>query len=284
MVIVVAGGTGYLGSKIVIKLIENNFDVICIKNATSNISKLSKYDKVKFINSDAKNLEELFKNNDVECVINTVCKYNGSNIMDIDIVASNLFFPITLLSTYVNFNKRKQYNFITIDTGLNENINIYAYSKKMFSDYGKYYTNKYPVNFYNIILENFYGCDEPKDRFLHRCISMMKKNEPIDLTSGMQRRDFIHIDDVVNGIFLILKKRYELSKYIDIPLGSGQAPTIKEVMYYLKEQMHSASSLNFGAIPDRICEDDCIADLSIINELGFKLKYYWKDGIKQLIN
>ena len=138
-------------------------------------------------------------------------------------------------------------------------------------------------NFYNIILENFYGKDEPKDRFLHRCISMMKNNEPLNLTSGTQHRDFIHIDDVLQGILLIFNKRYELDKYMDIPLGSGQAPSIKEVICYLKEQLHSLSDLNFGAIPSREFENDCIADISILNKLGFKLKYHWKDGIKQMM-
>lgn len=149
------------------------------------------------------------------------------------------------------------------------------------AEWGKYYSITNNINFFNILLENFYGENEPKDRFIHYLIGKLKNNEDIDLTDGKQKRDFVYIEDVIEALNLIISSN--LKGYIDIPIGSGKAISIRELVEYIKELLNSKSNLNFGAVPSRNNEYSGIPDLSILNKIGFQPKYDFKSGIKKLL-
>ena len=68
MKILVTGGLGYIGSHTIVKLLEKNYDVICLDNLiNSDIDTKNKIIKItnkkfKFHNIDLTNLNELKKN------------------------------------------------------------------------------------------------------------------------------------------------------------------------------------------------------------------------------
>ena len=133
------------------------------------------------------------------------------------------------------------------------------------------------------MLENYYGEQEPNERFISMVISKLRENQPIDLTEGNQRRDFIYVEDVVKAIAFLTTDTELWDEYIDIPLGTGEGPQIKEVIEYLKEIMGSSSQLNFGAVNKRKDEPDSIADVTYLQKRGWKPQYGWKDGLKKII-
>ena len=114
------------------------------------------------------------------------------------------------------------------------------------------------------------------------CIAKLERNEPIRLTHGEQKRDFIYVDDVLDAIELIANHK-ELPNYLDVPLGSGEAPSIKELISYLKRIAGSSSELLWGAIPLRPNEPSICADLSIYHLLGGKITYDWKSGMRHML-
>ena len=81
---------------------------------------------------------------------------------------------------------------------------MYSFSKKMFSEFGRFYAEKHGIIFNSLLLEMFYGADEPKNRFLPSIISKMINGEPVETTLGTQHRDIISSDDIVNAILLVL--------------------------------------------------------------------------------
>lgn len=282
MRIAIAGGTGYLGSKLISKLLQEGHDVICIKRPESNIEHVPGKERVLFFDNDSANLKQLFSKYNVDCVVSTICNYLVPGMDDQDIIESNLIAPLHILNMYLKYNNYLKPCFITMDTGLAGNFNIYSQCKKQFADFGRYYAERDEVIFINVLLENFYGKDEPPNRFLMRSIRNLRRNKPLDLTPGTQHRDFIHIDDVVDNIILMIRKVQDMNGYTDIPLGSGEAPTIREVMEYLKESTGSRSELRFGAVPFRKNEPNCIADLTRLREIGGTIRYNWKEGMKLL--
>lgn len=283
MRIAIAGGTGYLGTKLIDRFLELGIDVICIKRPESNIDRIRNKEDILFFDNDPLSLKQLFSKYNVDCVINTICNYLVPGMDDQDIIESNLIAPLQILNMYLKYNNYRKPCMITMDTGLDANFNIYSQCKKHFADFGKYYSERGEMNFMNILLENFYGKDEPPNRFLLKSIARLRRNETIELTPGTQHRDFIHIDDVVDNIINMTKKIHGMDGYEEIPLGSGEAPTIREVMEYLKDITHSESELRFGAIPFRKNEPDCIADLSKLKSIGGSIKYTWKTGLKTLV-
>lgn len=276
--ILVLGGNGYLGSKIINELLSND-NVFCTVKSGEGLNLLQQKQNIHIISDDIDEIKNVILSNEIDVLINTVCCYERNGIALTDVINANLVFPILIISFAIeNCVKR----IITIDTSLPKNVNLYSMTKKTVAEIGEYYCDNYQnLIFYNVLLENFYGKDEPKNRFLHIMVDKLKKNEPLDLTSGTQRRDFIYIDDALSA-FNILVNNDDVG-YHNVPVGTGEGPTIKDVICYLKEIIGSESALRFGAVVSRKNEPDCIADSSYLAKYGFKIKYPYRVGLKEII-
>lgn len=298
MNICILGGTGYLGERIIASLIRDDNSVFCVyRNNSKSTKTYINEKKVKYIVSDYIVLRDLFANNKFDCIINASCTYIKNSRID-DVVESNLIFPMRVLSLAVenyyginsdfnNYSKHKkqgdkQLRFISIGTGLPDNFNIYTYTKKQFNKMGHFFSKEYGLEFVNIELENYFGENEPKERFLPSVIEKLKRDEAIPLTQGEQLRDFVYVNDVINAIILLVNK-VDLPSYLDVPLGSGSAPSIKELITYIKEIMNSQSELQFGKVPLRPNEPSSYANLAMYHMLGGRIEYSWQDGIKKML-
>lgn len=264
MNIILVGATGYLGSKLLKNLLEDKKNSVL--SLVRNPNNIKNYILI--------NDQKLYKKINIfnpDILIYTSCVYDNGINNYMDILKSNFIFPLELM------NNIKLKTFIYIGTSMNKYTNQYSLSKNQFAEYGKYYSLHNNINFINILLETFYGKDEPQNRFLSTITNKLKSNEEVNLTEGTQIRDFIYIEDVINGIDIIVKSN--LKGYHDIPLGSGEGISIRELVEYLKTILNSKSNLNFGAIPLRKNEHSGFANMTKMKELGFEIK----QGIKESI-
>ena len=302
MRICILGGTGYLGRRIISRLLENDNDIFCVHRKDSkSINTFRGQHRVEYVISDYMVLRDLFAKVKFDCIINASCTYMKGARID-DVVESNLIFPMRIMSLAVenyyginsncnNYNKikncdrrfdDKHLRLISIGTGLPDDFNIYTYTKKQFNKMGRFFSNEYGLEFINIELQNYFGENEPKNRFLPSVIDKLKNNEDIPLTQGEQLRDFVYVNDVVDAVLLLLNKT-DIPPYMDVPLGTGEAPSIKDIVIYLKEILHSKSELLFGKIPLRPNEPSTYANLALYKMLGGKIKYTWKEGLSKML-
>lgn len=273
----ILGGTGYIGSKIVKRLIDAGHAVVCVRRKDSDITRLEGCN-VQYIMNDPEEIEVVFNLEKFDWVINMSCSYAQGTVLYNDVLEANIVFPLTVLNIAV---KHGAYNFLTIGTGLPDQFNMYSFSKKMFSEFGQFYQEKHNINFATLKLEMFYGADEPQNRFIPSCIEKMRRNENVPLTVGTQKRDIIYVEDVCNAIIFVLEKG--IHGYQEIPVGTGEGPTVCEVMRYIHKLIGSKSELQFGMVPLRAGEPDCIADITKLQEMGFKPRYSWREGIKKIL-
>lgn len=281
MKVCVLGGTGYLGSKVILKLVEIGVNVLCLKRFTSDISRLKKVaDKIEFCDIDVF-LESNFKNYEFDVFLNFSCKYLRKPFSEVDIINSNFVIPMTVFLHLKKFNLKR---IISINTGLPKDFNIYTKAKSYFSDFVIWYcSNKSDdTKFCDILMENFYGEDEPIDRFIPSTVLKLKSNEKILLTDGFQSRDFIYIDDAVNAIVSLFLNN-DLPKFISIPIGSGESVKIREFITYLHKIIGSNSNLCFGAVEKRPNEPNTVADLSLLKRYGTIPIVKWQDGLKKFL-
>lgn len=273
--ILVLGGTGYLGQKVV-KAIRKTGKVYC----TARRSIKAPVEGVEYIKSDIAAIEQVFEKTTIDLVLNMACSYDHGLMLYHDVIESNISFPLSVLNTAVKFGVK---NFITIGTGLPDDFNMYSVSKKCFSDFGRFYSKKHSINFANLKLEMFYGADEPKDRFIAFVADKLLKNEEIDLTEGTQNRDIIYVEDACRVITKIVGESW--NGYLEIPVGTGQAPSIREIVSYMAELTGSKSVLNWGKVPMRKGgEPNCIADLSVLSQYGIEIELDWKLGLKKMFD
>ena len=275
MKIIILGGTGYLGSLMVHSLLKEGHDVLCIIRSESNLNRLSDIaEKITMCKID--DLDKRLNEQKYDWFLNFACKYSR-DAPDEDVFEANYYNPLKLM---IKCMKHDIDNIMTIDTGLVRNLNAYSFSKAMLADTLKWYCDQNEkLTVYNIKLENYYGKDEPSDRFLPQTINKLRKNEKILLTDGRQIRDFIYVQDVVDNLKSLLIKEKRIGLY-DIPLGTGKGVSIRELITYLKEIIGSESELCFGAIEKRKGEPDSVADADIMTIYDFNIKYDWKQGMK----
>lgn len=277
MNILVLGGSGYLGSKIVNRLLMKDNQVTGTKRLLSDVSRV-KATEIKWIPASADAIETAVKYNVFDCVINAACIYGKGNELDESVLEANMQFPLRVLNKAAEGGIKK---FITIGTGLPDDLNLYSFSKKVFSEFGRFYAKKYGMSFYSMQLEMFYGADEPENRFLPTIIRKMICGEEVNLTMGTQKRDIIAVEDVINAVLMILDSKKV--GYCEIPVGTGTAPAILEIANFIWNETGKRSKLNMGAVPMRENEPDCVADVSELKKLGEWEPMNWKTGLHGMI-
>ena len=275
MKIILVGASGYLGNKLLIDMKNKDNNILCLIRKTTDINKINKYTNL-YLHIEDKDFMAKLNDFKAYVLIYSACVYEKDSIKCQDILEANFLLPLKLLTELKDLK-----TYIYIGTSLGKYTNAYALSKFQLAEWGKYYSDINNINFFNILLENFYGENEPDNRFIHYIIKKLKNNEDIDLTDGKQKRDFVYIEDVIKALNLIINS--QLKGYIDIPIGSGEAISIRKLVEYIKELLGSKSKLNFGAIKLRNNEHSGVANISILNKIGFQPKYDFKSGVKKLL-
>ncbi len=142
--------------------------------------------------------------------------------------------------------------------------NTYAWHKRMCEQMLQAYHNNYGLDYLAFRLFNVYG--HGSVNVLSSFLSQAKHNKSIKGFGGMQYRDFIHIDDVVQALIKGATLGHGWNKPINI--GSGQGLTIREVAAMAAE-FFPGTTVAFQEKDDFI-PYHVIADISLARELlGF---------------
>jgi CDP-paratose synthetase len=291
MKVLIAGATGYLGNRLAemflcppppYKQHSQNELLLLVRNKDTLPKNLHGRDNISICEIQHDTLEERIKEFSPNVVYCTTCCYETDSEYLLKTIDANYVFPSQILKIIAGLETRPV-RFISIGTSLPPSLNLYSLTKKQFAEVGKLFHQKMKVEFVNLLLESFYGIDEPKNRFITRSILQLKANQDLLLTEGIQKRDYIFIDDVIE-IMYFLSTCVLKTEICDISVGTGLDPAIKEIILFLYRETGSRSNLKFGAIKMREHEPSTVADISFIRQLGYsKPLTYWKDGMKKVI-
>lgn len=157
------------------------------------------------------------------------------------------------------------------------------------SPYGKakYLASKYilkRLNKYIILrLYQVYGAHQKNDRLIPITINSCLKNSAFDCTKGSQLRDFLHVNDLVNLLIKIIKKKKV--EYGIYNVGFGQPIKVKTIIHLIKDYINKGQPL-FGKI--RMRKDEIKILYPKINKVkkifNWSPKINLSKGIKKTIN
>src|SRR3990167_3471727 len=175
--------------------------------------------------------------------------------------------------------------FINTDTILDKRVSVYSLAKKQFYDWLKLFSTEMPC--INVSLEHFFGPLDDRSKFCTKMITDLLLGVPnIDLTPGLQKRDFIYIDDVVDAFVKIIDYSLQISNgFYHFEVGAGKNLTIKSFIELLVGLTGNATTqLNFGALEYRANEImEYHVNLKPIQSLGWYPCYSLIDGLKETI-
>lgn len=282
--ILLTGATGFLGSYITKKLLEDGHELIILKRSFSNINRLQDiWSEIVSYDLDKTDLETPFRDFDIDAVIHTATVYGRKNEEFTDLFEGNTVFPIRLLNVAIKFNVP---NYFNTDTPLDKQLNFYTLSKAQFREWGERLARLKKIRFINIKLEQMFGPGDDDSKFPAFVIRKCLSSPELDLTLGEQKRDFIHIDDVISAYGLLLQKVDLLNEaYQEYELGSGKAIPICNFVELVKQLTDSSIQLNFGAFPYR--EGEVMyseANLVALEKLGWSPKIGLEEGLRQTIS
>jgi nucleoside-diphosphate-sugar epimerase len=121
-----------------------------------------------------------------------------------------------------------------------------------------------------------------KKNALQYIIHQLKNNEPIDLyNNGEFYRDYMHVEDVVDAIDLVISK----SKCDQIyNVGSGEIVKFSKIVEYAKSKLNSKSEIRPITPTEfhkKVQTKDMVLDVQKLKGLGFVPSY---GNIKKIID
>jgi UDP-glucose 4-epimerase len=159
----------------------------------------------------------------------------------------------------------------------------YAAAKWACGAYGRMFNKLFqtPIVFVRPFMT--YGPRQQAGKLIPYVITSLLGKEPPKLSSGSWKADWVHVDDVVDG--LVAASRVPNIEGNTFDLGSGVLVSIREVVGQLVEIIGSQIQPLFGAVPDRPMEPVRSADLAAsFQRLGWQPKVSLKVGLERTVD
>lgn len=288
MKILLTGGSGFLGSALTRRLHAEGHEIALLLRPTSSLDRLMGLDlDIRRCTSDD-DIAAFVRRTRPQALIHTACAYGRQGETLLQLADANVRLGLVLLQAMLALDTAACRLFLNTGTALPASVSSYALSKQQFSQWGRQQALTAParLRFINVQLEHMYGPGDDPSKFTTHVLHACRRNSgELRLTSGEQQRDFVFIDDVVDGYATLLARSDDVDAVLDVPLGSGSAPSVREFVKTVARLTGSCTQLLFGAVPYRQGETmHCQADLTVMRKLGWSPHWTLEAGLQRTID
>ena len=283
MRVLVTGGVGFVGTNLIKRLLKENHTVVSLDNYSTG-KKENEQDGCTYLNMDVNNLEHMS---------------NLKLLSDFDVI-----FHMAALARIQPSLKRPQES---IHANTNGTLNIlelartnnipviyagsssfhhglygspYAWSKYAGEQLCELYSKVYGLSTAICRFYNVYGPHQLESGEYSTVLGIFERqfrnNEPLTVTGdGEQRRDFTHVDDIVDRLYKCVGKNFKADIF---ELGRGMNFSINEIvdMFGAEKKYIPARK---GEYPSTLCDTTLAKD-----KLGWVPVKNLKDYISKVVN
>lgn len=309
--ILVTGGLGFIGSNFVNRVSQNPniFIVILDKDSyCSSLKNVFNRPNVEIVIGDIQNIElvlYLCSKYKFDYVIHFAAESHVDNSFcnPLSFTLNNVYGTHCLLEAckkyHDNTGNIKKFLHISTDevygdtddnikrdeNGIPNATNPYAASKVAAEAVVKSYYISYKFPIVITRSNNIYGPNQYPDKVIPRFISKLLKNEDLEIHgSGQQKRFFLHVEDLIDALLLVLDKG-EINNVYNI--SSNTEYSIIDLAQLIIEQVNKIKNTNnkIMHVSDRNFNDSrYLIDDSKIRNLGWNpVEREFKDEIVKLI-
>jgi Nucleoside-diphosphate-sugar epimerases len=132
------------------------------------------------------------------------------------------------------------------------------------------------MQFVHVILPSIYG--KGSSGFVSDTFGKMMKGSDITVKSGNGLNDFIHINDVVNGLKMVCEKT-TCGEYF---IGSGKPRKIRDFIELMANLTNTTSSIDIRDEGQTLTPDDL--DISAMASLGYRPSVDFEDWIREEVS
>ncbi|XP_048588712.1 dTDP-D-glucose 4,6-dehydratase [Nematostella vectensis] len=312
--ILVTGGAGFIGSHVVILLVERypeyyviNLDKLDYCASLKNLKRISGRPNYKFIEGDiceANHLKYIFQAEQIDTVLHFAAQSHVDNSFwsSLDFTKTNVYGTHVLINV-AHEAKIKKFIHVSTDEvyGGNSSLgdmhsessplrpsNPYAASKAAAECIVMSYLESFKFPVIITRSNNVYGPHQYPEKVIPKFITLLNRNRKCFIHGdGSQERNFLYVTDVAEAFLRILHFGQDGETY---NIGSDFAIDIMELAKQLVSKIKGEQGLeqfsdHIEFVKDRPFNDKRYPmDSSKVKALGWEPKVSWEDGLQRTID
>jgi len=289
-VALVTGATGFVGSHLAKRLINEGWDTHIIVRQQSKPDIILKIKEKLTIHEHDGTTEGML---DVLCKSNPVIVFHLASFFlvqhqanDIEsLIKSNILFGAQLVEAMV---KKEIYNLVNTGTSWQHHnnadyspVNLYAATKQAFEAILRFYLEATPLRAITLKLFDTYGPNDPRPKLFSLLKKVAEEQKPLAMSPGEQLIDIVYIDDVIEAFILAAKRLLseQGGKYEEYAVSSGKPVKLRDLVKIYEEVIGRELPIEWGGRPYR--EREVMVPWNRGKRLdGWKAKVNLKEGIK----
>ncbi len=304
---IVTGATGFIGSLLVRKLLQQNIEVLALgRNELKNIDpiRLMMLKGAIYLQLDMceitmlpKFVKEIGWDTDDSCVFYNVAWGGKSKLSDLDIDAQfrNVVWSVNAVRTAKILNCKKfihigsmEEAFTTKYLALDHNVNseynrhvIYSLAKMTSKKYLKLIAQQEKISLIFATNSHVMGSNDNKDSFLQVTLQKLITGDDLIFSDGNQIFDVISVSDVATAYVLIGQHGKNQRDYW---VGSGQPRRLREYVEIMAALYPSGKELQFGKLSYNdisLVEEDFSIEL-LSHDVGFTPLQTFEETVHEL--
>ena len=298
--ILVTGGSGFIASHLVRRLVHGGAEVAILTKYNSiidNIRLVDIWDKIRVIEADIRNIDSLRQIADYQPeVIYHFAAYNhvGDSFVHVsEALDVNVRGTANVIDAYDGY---ERFIYISTSESYGDQPEVPFNEKMRPQPVSPYSVGKYGGELYcRMKMENMnkpivllrpfnaFGPYQSPRAIISEIINDCLLGKTIRSTEGKQTRDFNYIENLVDGFILAGESEKAIGELINI--GSGREITIKDLILMIHKETNSSSELKIGDLNYRPTEiwRMVAANNRAKEVLGWEPKISFEDGLKKTI-
>jgi UDP-glucose 4-epimerase len=280
MNVLVTGGSGFIGSHVVDKLLDKGHQVRVLDLQSSHLN------NVDYINGSILDLNAVEKATlDIDIIYHFAGVSNIDKVKDnpLETIEFNILGTANLIEQ-ARIQKINRFLFASSVYVFDGGGHLYTYSKRVSEDLCKYYHELYDLPFSILRLATAYGPRSRGEDVISIYVRNSMEGRPILVKgSGNQIRNFIYVKELADGCVKALSER---CKNNIITLAGKEQINIRELSFLVKKIFNGQVSINMESENNR--DFDYLGVIENIDEsykmLDWKPAIDLETGIKKYID
>lgn len=286
----ITGATGYIGSHVAKKLIENGYQVCALIRETSDIHKYPLPPTVTYAVHDGTtaSIVEIFCAEKPDCVIHLAARFIAEHqssqvetLLENNIVFSTNIFEgmkasgcpciVNTTSSWEHY-QGEPYNPVC----------LYAATKRAAADILKYYCEAARITAVTLCIYDTYGPGDLRGKLIGKFFEIAESGAALPMSEGQQQINYVYVDDVAEAYLCAVKQiTRQTEKMRTYYLCSEETYTLRELSLIFEKTVHKHLNIEWGKRPYRTRE---VMEIYSGGEClpGWKAKVSLEEGLRRI--